>query len=154
MEAEVAMRDLAANILRIIRGAGAPYELRRQMARLDQAMNDHWEAARQWPYSEIAGAVYLHEKPEAWERYDEHGQAEWYARQRIKSGALRAVAGEILGQQLQASHGETEMHSGMREWDRLCEEERKRWQQRETTLAKRAVRKRKPAKKAKPPPIK
>lgn len=60
-DAQFAMRALSANILRIVRGAGAPHDLLRQMRALEDAMLAHWEADRSWPLAEISGAVWLHE---------------------------------------------------------------------------------------------
>ncbi len=136
-DAEFAMRNLTANILRIVRGAGAPHELRRQMHALEEAMQAHWAADRTWPISDIAAAVYLREEPENWEQYSEANRAEWYAERQILSGALRYVAGEIIGPRVQASHGSSEMHGGIRELERVRDAENKRWRAENATPAMR-----------------
>lgn len=130
------MRVLGANILRVVRGAGAPHDLLRQMRALEDAMFAHWEADRTWPLSEISAAVWVHEKPDNWDRYGENARGEWYAERTILSGALRYVAGELIGPPVQASRGSTEVRQGIRDLERLRQAERERW------LAAKAVRRR------------
>ncbi len=127
MDAEVAMRELAANVLRIVRGAGAPYYLRRQMIALLTAMEAHWKADRTWPLQDMTRAVYMHDKPDYWDRLSAEAKAEWYAERQVLSGALRQLAGELVGPPVQASHGHSEMYGGINEIYRLREEEAKPW---------------------------
>ena len=67
----------------------------------------------------------------------------------ISKGVLRAIASELVGQDLQMSHGENEFHQGIQHWIRAREEQIRR--DREAAKAARpAPAKRKPRKPSKP----
>lgn len=109
---EGAMRELAANMLRVIRGAGRPIHLIDQVTALSRAIGNSPEGTL---VGDIVGAMEdaLQEGLEGRRR----GFCEDELRI-IESGALRAVAGRIMRQQLQASAGERELWDGLFQWER------------------------------------
>jgi hypothetical protein len=56
-EGEVAwaLRTLTANLIRITRGAGKPYEIVRQVGELIEALRGYYEAVGHWPPSDELG---------------------------------------------------------------------------------------------------
>lgn len=131
-------RELAGNMLRIIRGAGRPYQLMDQVIALVREMENA-------PPGTTCGAV-METMTEALRdgMGRRHGTFE-HEIGMMESGALRAVAGRLLRQQLQASAGEREL------WDGYYQLERERRQLREEReAAERAYRRTQRELRAKP----
>jgi hypothetical protein len=123
------LRELAANIMRVTRGAGKPWEIGRQTGALINSMVEYREAVGHYPSSEeISNALSLDLDPEVRARMSQENMMEIYARQRIVHGSLQIAASHLLGQRAQEAAGRHEMHEGMRDWDRAIEELNKRWQ--------------------------
>jgi hypothetical protein len=159
-----AIRDAAASTLRIIRGAGKPYELLLQMKKaIDsaikfQALHNHW------PFDVIASDLELEDEMETILARGREGTLDqatidrWWkdgtfdqmiAAHTISKGVLRTIASELVGQDLQKSHGEDEFHRGIQHWMRTREEQIRK--DREAAKAARpAPPKRKPRKPTKP----
>src|SRR5690349_4409308 len=55
-------RELAANILRVIRGAGKPDRLLLEMQTVIDAATTYLHLYRSWPTAEMIGEILLHEK--------------------------------------------------------------------------------------------
>jgi len=134
--AELAMLDLTANLLRIVRGAGKPYEIGRQVIACATAMQDHWDVAKVWPYNEMAEAIRL---PGLYDmKYGEGRDGDMaYARQSILRGALQHIASDLLEQRTQQRAGDHEMMQGVNEILRIREERHREFvsQSREARLA-------------------
>lgn len=119
------LRDLAANIIRVVRGAGKSYDIANQCALVIKAFHQYREQVGCWPSSwEIDQALSIREETEnptyddAWER--EH------ARDSIIRGALQVTASRLVGQNTQEQRGRSEMMDGVRELEHIREEARKR----------------------------
>ncbi|RUM21510.1 hypothetical protein EFD56_03240 [Rhizobium phaseoli] len=107
------LKRLAANVIRIVRGAGRPEELGRQCADVVQAYRDYHEALGEWPSSYLIGDTlsirhreYRAKTDRAWEWED--------AIHQMVAGGLQVAASQLLGQNTQQRAGESEMFDGLR----------------------------------------
>lgn len=106
---EWTIRDLAANIMRVTRGAGQPEALPRQAAEFVRAVTDHKDAAGTFPLADAyVKALDIREDDPRF-RADPH----YYGQQSIIRGSLQMVASDLLGQRTQEAAGETEMYRGI-----------------------------------------
>ena len=159
-----AIREVAANMLRIIRGAGKPYELLPQMKTAIDTAIKFQELHNHWPTDVIASDLLLDDGVETWlsrlrdgtidqasiDRWWEDGTFEkMMAEHTISQGALRTIAAELVGQDLQKSHGKNEFHEGIFHWIRVRDERRQRAME-AAKAARPAPAKRKPRKPSKP----
>jgi hypothetical protein len=109
------LRALAANILRVIRGAGRSSELASQAAAFIEACISFKEAAGRFPFTdELEPMLALDYPPESIRELDETERALEDAKRTIISGALQVVASELLGQRTQATIGSHELADGAR----------------------------------------
>lgn len=126
-QVDLALRELAANVLRVVRGAGRPYELDRQAIAFAEACEAYREAVGHYPASEGLGAA-LHVReilePGKWGE-QEHEFAE--AREAMIRGGLQIAASRLLGQPTQERAGESELFDGGRQYAAYCETQRKEW---------------------------
>jgi hypothetical protein len=108
IELNNALIDLAANLIRVVRGAGKSYQVGRDMAAGVRAYERYHQAYGHWPPSwEVSGILRL-ERAE----YDDDR-----ATYTICRGALQIVASALLGQRPQRAAGETEVAEGIRYWE-------------------------------------
>ena len=124
-----ALRETAANMLRIIRGAGRPYELISQFNEAVKAAIRFNDAFAHWPPSYmLAEMLEMYDEPDEIQNKQSSGrfsQADidrWYedatmdriyAEHAIKAGVLQLIASQFVGQTLQERAGETEMSRGI-----------------------------------------
>jgi hypothetical protein len=117
--------ELAANTLRIIRGAGRPEALVDQMKALLDAGFDYQDIAGYWPIDTMADALKMKSKLSELMEMAERGEVDGarihqahemriVAEDNIRSGALRAVAARLVGQDLQEAAGDRQMLDGIR----------------------------------------
>ncbi|MCR5874344.1 hypothetical protein LRS10_09330 [Phenylobacterium sp. J426] len=99
------LRALAANMLRVVRGAGRAYEFSGQMADVLDAMQAYRDAAGVWPSDQQLSSALRLREPDYLETLPEHGQDRFYAERSIVRGALQIAASELLGQQTQKAAG-------------------------------------------------
>lgn len=104
------LKELAANMVRIIRGAGRPAELPEQMAKVLERLRDYHDAAGYLPsaheLTEILSIRYARQHRDGWtDGVDE-----------IVQGALQIAASQLIGQSTQESAGESELMKG---WDAI-----------------------------------
>lgn len=128
---DVLMRDLAANMLRVMRGSGQPAKLHGQIGELWCAVEkfcDSSEAQREIAAALRSGLAGALDKPQ---------QPFGSTLPRIQSAALRQLAANLLGQRDQASLGDNDL------WEALLQWERKRATLKSKPRAKLAARKRK-----------
>jgi hypothetical protein len=123
-----AIREVAANILRIIRGAGKPYELLSQMQRAIDAAVKFKEVHQHWPQEVITNELQIQREDEricregklpqtTIDRWWEDGTFDsMIAEHTILRGALQTIASELIGQSTQKSVGESELHDGIMSW--------------------------------------
>lgn len=126
-EVGFAIRELAANLMRMTRGAGKPHESGTQANNLVKAYLAYKETVGHWPPSDLLTiALRLY-------RYDAtlgHSDAELdnqFSMEQIVHGSLQLAASTLLDQPLQISAGKDQLHNGIRSLERAREERRRLW---------------------------
>ena len=125
-----ALREAAANVLRVIRGAGRPHALIKQFDDVIGAAVRFKEVAGHWPTSQMwtralavgdeADEIFAKHasgqiRQESIDRWEKDGTFDrMYAEGTIQRGALQIIASKLLDQALQVSAGKHEMHEGIR----------------------------------------
>jgi hypothetical protein len=144
---EDALRPLAADILRVARGAGRPEEILRLAAKLVVAAEDYRSVAGDHPIELLAAVL------RGWSQLDPGEGAQWQrsnAERRMVRGALQHVASQLLDQRTHATAGRDELYDGLIEIEGLRAEARRQVRAAERLAkAARARRKRKPGPRAK-----
>jgi hypothetical protein len=163
-EFSYAIRETAANMLRIIRGAGKPYELLLQMKTAIDTAIKFQELHHHWPFDVIVNDLQLEDEMEAILSQGRKGEIDqaridrWWKDGRfekmmavhtISKGVLQAIASELIGQNMQQRSGESELHQGILDWIRV-REERDRKNQEAAKAARSAQAKKKAGKPTKP----
>jgi hypothetical protein len=138
-----AVRDCAANMLRIIRGAGKPHELMRQMQKALNAAIKFQEIHGYWPQDVIANDLRLEDESEkhldrvregeleqsTFDRWSEDGTFERMdAKHTMHRGALQIIASQLIAQNVQERAGDREFHDGLRAYERVRDKQRARRQ--------------------------
>jgi len=139
------LRELAANIIRVVRGAGRPDDIVDQCNEVLKAAIEYHDKTQRF-VSDQSVAMALHLKPEQIRDYESfEGQRQLALRKMVK-GSLQVAASRLLDQRTQENRGESEIFEAYRDLEHLYQVLRK---QREAELraarAKPAPR-RKPAK--------
>lgn len=125
LDVEESLRQLSANLLRVIRGAGRPHEIGKQCEDLTVAWQNYREAAGVWPSGELVAASLELETPPWVSGLGEHEAAAWYGKRTLTRGVLQMVASELLDQRTQQTAGEHEMYTGLNEITRAREAQRR-----------------------------
>jgi hypothetical protein len=132
------LRELAANLIRVVRGAGKSYEIVGQCVAVIEAFQKYREKVGYLPSSwEMDQALSIHQDDEkaiydeAWERED--------AVETMVCGALQIAASRLVDQRTQEHRGRSELMDGFYALERIREEARKRFARAER--AKKAPRK-------------
>ncbi len=124
-EVEWALRDLTANLIRVTRGAGRSHDIRRQMVLVLQAMQAHWDACGMWPSSYELDQMLSIRDDERLDRLNDR-DIEWaFAEFKMVRGALQVAASTLLDQSTQRAAGHTELFDGLRQLERMREENRR-----------------------------
>lgn len=127
-DVDAALRQLAANLMRVARGAGRPWELGPQAQLVVETMLAYREAVGCFPASEaIAAAISLRNSQALIERVGEIARDELEAQQDIIHGALQIGASRLLGQMPQETMGRAEMMRGIRDLREANAEHRRKW---------------------------
>src|SRR5262245_3394672 len=92
------LRELAANIMRVSRGAGSPHELLKQCISVTEAYGAYYREFSDLPRADQITDMLDFRNPD--KRFSDDEVA--LSRESIVGGALRLAAGRILGQDLQA----------------------------------------------------
>lgn len=149
-EIGIALRALAANMLRVIRGAGKAYDLAREMNSCLKAFQAYYDAHNVWPDSfrlqkalDFDPDEYSRLKPDMGEAGMEQWQIE-RAENEVCRAALQVAASKLIEQRLQERQGHNDLYSAIR----LLEESRAKRRARYAAEAKPA----KPQKLKKKPP--
>jgi hypothetical protein len=141
------LRELAANIIRVVRGAGKSYEIAGQCVAVIEAFQRYREKVGVWPgSSEIDQALSIRREAEN-ASYDDVWELE-YAHGTIVRGALQVAASRLVGQNTQEQRGRSELMDGVNSIERIREEMRNRLAEaervrRQASKPKPSVRKRK-----------
>jgi hypothetical protein len=124
-----ALRDLAANLMRIIRGAGKPWEIGQQAQALINSIIAYREAAGYSPSSdENYKSPIARRWPGRVDRFDKHGSRNrMWAEDIVIRGCLQIAASRLLYQNTQRRAGEHEMYDGLRDLEEARKEARKAW---------------------------
>jgi hypothetical protein len=122
-----ALRELAANLIRIVRGAGNPDDLMRQALAFIQTVADHKERLGAYPAGHmIADALDIARDQALLARLDAGQVGRTEAEEHIIQGALQIAAARLLGQKAHESRAYNKMLDGVLEIVRLNREARAR----------------------------
>ncbi|MBG6209267.1 hypothetical protein IWQ49_003938 [Labrenzia sp. EL_126] len=111
---ERSLVDLAANLLRVCRGAGKPRELGLNCAAVIEAYEDFREDVGRYPNAdEVACALSFSLNDERSEQDDLLGE-KLYALDDIVRGSLQLIASQYLNQRPQRIAGERQINEGVR----------------------------------------
>lgn len=142
---DYSLRNLAANVIRIVRGAGKSHELLSQCMDVIEAAEEYHSAASHLPTARELEAMLSITRPR------EDGDYFWRQRQdaveQMISGSLRVAAGRLLQQSLQEDHGDKQLNDGFRYLEQLHAERRK--EREDVERAARAAARAKPRSKSK-----
>jgi hypothetical protein len=137
-----AIRETAANMLRIIRGAGKPYELLMQMKKTIDSAIKFQEIHGYWPNDVMANELRLQDETDdclergrsgalALEhiyRWTKDGTFEQMsAEHTLYRGVLQIIASRMIGQNTQERAGDSEFHQGLRELEEIREKRRRKY---------------------------
>ena len=124
------LRQMAANLLRIVRGAGKGYDLLDEMIACVKAFQEFRSAHGHWPESHaIQSALEFDEPSPALDAPDSHWD-EWGVKSAeldVCRASLRIAAARILGQKLQEDHGHNDLRSAVDALERAREKRRARF---------------------------
>jgi hypothetical protein len=125
------LREMAANLLRIIRGAGKGYHLMGEMIACVKAFQDFHDAHGHWPDSySIQKALEFDEVPSPpLDAPDSHWD-EWNvtnAEMNVCKASLRIAAARLLEQKLQEDHGHNDLRAAIDGLERAREKRRARY---------------------------
>jgi hypothetical protein len=112
-------REMTANLLRVIRGAGKPHLLPQQIINLGGAILEIHKEVRAWAIWSAMEDTLQSAAP------DRYGEPEHDAHiGTIARGSLQFLASRLVYQQAQRAAGEREIAEGIRELERYREEQR------------------------------
>jgi hypothetical protein len=153
------LHETAANMLRIIRGAGKPYELITQFNEAVKAAIKFKDAFGHWPPSHVLGEMLgMHDDVHAMDekqsagRFTKEDMDRWYedgtmdrkyAEHSIKAGVLQIIASQFVGQTLQERAGESELSGGINQVIAAKKKSREYWDAKHPPPAKTSGKKRK-----------
>jgi hypothetical protein len=156
-----ALQETAANMLRVIRGAGKPYELVKQFSTVVQIAIKFRDAFGHWPPSQVLGEMLaMHDEVHAMDEkqapgrftkedmdrsYEDGTMDRKYAEHSIKAGVLQIIASQFVGQTPQERAGQYEMIDGVNKAIAAREKSNKYWAARYPAPVKKASKKRKPS---------
>lgn len=142
---DYALRVLAANIIRVVRGAGRPDDIIDQCNEvLKGAIEYHEKVGRFVSSDSVAAALRL--ERERISDYDSFGGQRQLAMRRMIDGSLQVTASRLLGQVTQQRRGENEIFEAYRELEQLYQDLRKKREAEAKAARTGAAPKRKPAK--------
>jgi len=107
-----ALRELTANLLRVVRGAGRPHDIADQSLALTDSLVAYREATGVLPFGDDLAAVIQPGEPDL-RLWGGDEQARHYAHQLVIKGSLQVTASRLLHQPTQEAAGRREMHDGM-----------------------------------------
>jgi hypothetical protein len=128
------LRVLAANLLRVVRGAGDQYLLSQQILDYTRAAEEYSKVYNRWPDTapfldfdhDLLEFQKRHTREEI-DRWKKDGTLEQMrAYNTICSGALQIVASRLAGQQAQENAGKRELRDGVDDYNLAREAQRKR----------------------------
>lgn len=139
-------RELAANLLRVIRGAGNPAQLPQQIINLGEAILEVHKSARAWAIWSAMEDTLHSGIPNYWESPESVRYETTIAR-----GSLQLVASKLVHQRAQEAAGGREIDEGIDALERRREQERRRWAEEAALRRPLQIRQKKRAPKPKAP---
>ena len=119
---------LAANMLRVSRGAGRPSDIVEQCLALLESFEDYRKEVGQYPLpQDIADALNFRNSRVS-HGYPDYVSGRTTAIQEIIAGSLQYVASEYLNQHPQIATAKNQLQDGIRQLDAFHAAERKEWQ--------------------------
>lgn len=118
------LREMAANPLRVIRGAGRPGDLRKQLEQCLQTYEAHGEASGYYPMPEVVARMLDAERPWPPADSDDRRHDDWSAnldeagelyfvqklyKRKIGKATLQIIASSLADQRTQQSRGESDL---------------------------------------------
>jgi hypothetical protein len=125
-EIEWPLRELAANIMRVSRGAGDPIKVMLQCLAVVEGARSYHDKCGDWPdATDVTDALDFHDPRlrDYTRTYDERRSSI----EDIVEGALRLAAGRIVGQKLQEDHGEKDLLAAIRRLEEYRAEQKAKW---------------------------
>ena len=95
-----ALRSHAANLIRVVRGAGKPHEVGKECSAIIEALHGYHEACGYWPLPEIISQALDIDRPVDWGKYPAEG-LRLEAHEAIVRGSLQVAASRLAGQRTQ-----------------------------------------------------
>lgn len=142
-QTEAAARILAANILRIMRGAGKPHLLMEDISRFVQTAREFFDAHGFWPTQELSSYLSYQDRERDYSQFDDAARMRAYAVDDMIAGSLQIAASRLLGQRTHISAGETQLSRGAADWEEGWELERARFRSERARKSGQAKKKRK-----------
>jgi hypothetical protein len=133
------LRELAANMLRVVRGAGKGSKLLTQMNAVIECAIRYRNLHDCWPSNDlIAGALRLEDEMEeilecgragmvGQNAIDRWEKEMMMAEHTMYRGVLQIVASGLIGQSTQKCAGESEFHEGLRRLEKIREAQRQKF---------------------------
>lgn len=122
-------REMAANLLRVTRGAGKPWDLPQQIINLAESILKASKHSNAWGIWSEMEKVLQSGMPD-----DDDGLIG--SEETIVRGSLQLVASRLVHQRTQAAAGGREIGTGIRMVEQEREENRKRWEKEQSALAR------------------
>lgn len=120
-----ALRDLTANLLRVVRGAGKAYAIPEQTQAVLLALVAYRDAVgTPIPDHELSGILAFGQDRIDASKFTDAQVCRSVALDTIVRGSLQVAASRLIGQGTQERAGDAEMHRGIMEVERLREEDR------------------------------
>lgn len=118
-----ALIEMAANVIRVVRGAGRPEDIIDNCMNVVKAAVEHHDTTKRYPRQyDIATTLRLEHEPI--EDYQSYWGGKQIAIRDMISGSLQVAASTLIGQPLQVKQGEREMDRAFVGMELLREEQR------------------------------
>ena len=123
------LRELASNLIRIVRGAGKAHFVGHQASAFIKALVALQDIPDAYlPGAEVQQMLSVRENRDAINALSDQEWMRHHALEQIISGALQITASRLLGQTTQEAAGRTEMMNGVAALERVRAEARAKWQ--------------------------
>lgn len=127
-ELQYALRSFAANLIRVIRGAGKPYEIDLQVKRMTDALNIYFVAFGHLPMPDAyANHLGISKDASILRDIPTEERLRVYAEEGIIRASLQIVASRLLGQKTHESAAENDFYSSIFNLDEARSMQRKKF---------------------------
>lgn len=113
------LRELAANMMRVVRGTGKPHEIGSQIFGLTEAFQAYKNVAGTWPSSDLIGEAL--ELAYRFEHLPDRADRDpfYRAEHEVMRASLQVAASRLMRQSTQETRGRSDMHDAMRPIERI-----------------------------------